>query len=75
MAARPTPEPAALSAEAARATYVDSCKELMSAIGTLESSLTSFVGKDEGIKGQVMAQTRARLEQELEAAPPPASFR
>ena len=39
-----------LSAEGARATYVSSCKELMSAINTLESSLINFVGKEEVIK-------------------------
>jgi hypothetical protein len=45
------------------AQYVASCKELMSSITTLESSLVSILGKD--VKGTVFPQTRSRLEMEL----------
>ncbi|KOO23562.1 hypothetical protein Ctob_005733 [Chrysochromulina tobinii] len=49
---------------AAERRYLESCSELSSAISTLESAVTAFVGKDRGdIK--VFAQTRARLESEL----------
>ena len=35
------------------------------AINSLESALVSFTGKEEGVKGNVFAKTRARLEAEL----------
>ena len=46
------------------------------AIGSLEQALVSFTGKEDGVKGQVFAKTRSRLEKELSesssmiAAPP-----
>ena len=48
-----------------RAAYLDSCRDLAGAIGSLEAALVSFTGKDEGVKGQVFAKTRQRLEKEL----------
>ena len=48
-----------------RAAYLDSCRDLQNAIGSLESALTAFTGKEDGVKGQVFAKTRARLEREL----------
>ena len=64
----PTAQPPALddaASEAERSAYVESCKDLMSAIGSLEAAMVSFVGKEEGVRGQVFAKTKARLEQEL----------
>lgn len=55
-----------------RGAYLDSCRELQSAIGGLEAALVAFTGKEEGIKGQVFAKTRARLERELGVAQPEA---
>ena len=48
-----------------RGVYLDSCRDLQSAIGSLESALIAFTGKEEGVKGQVFAKTRARLDREL----------
>mgnify|MGYP006129924509 CR=1 FL=1 len=59
-------------AENPRGAYLDSCRELQSAIGGLEAALVAFTGKEEGIKGQVFAKTRARLERELGVAQPQA---
>ena len=53
---------------AAEEAYLESCKELKAAIGTLESSLVAFAGR-EGIRDAVFAQTKARLEQELARGP------
>ena len=59
-----------------RAAYLDSCRDLAGAIGSLEQALVSFTGKEDGVKGQVFAKTRSRLEKELSesssmiAAPP-----
>ena len=53
--------------DAAEAQYVQSCKELSSAIAALEGSMIAFAGKEEGIKGHVFTQTRARLQTELAA--------
>ena len=61
---------AAADQEAARTRYESSCAELNSAIGTLESALVAFLGKEEGVKGQVFAQTRARLEAEMQQVGP-----
>lgn len=58
---------AAPAKDAATAQYLSSCKELNAAISALEGSLIAFAGKEEGIKGNVFAQTRARLQQELAA--------
>ena len=51
-------------APAAEAAYVESCKDLLTAIGSLESSLISFTGK-ESLQGEVFSHTRARLAEEL----------
>ena len=48
-----------------RGAYLDSCRDLQNAIGSLESALVAFTGKEEGVKGQVFAKTRARLDREL----------
>ena len=48
-----------------RAAYLESCKDLNSAISSLEAALISFTGKEEGVKGQVFAKTRARLDKEM----------
>ena len=67
---------AAAAAEDPRAAYLDSCRDLAGAIGSLEQALVSFTGKEDGVKGQVFAKTRSRLEKELSesssmmAAPP-----
>ena len=67
---------AAAAAEDPRAAYLDSCRDLAGAIGSLEAALVSFTGKEDGVKGQVFAKTRSRLEKELSesssmiAAPP-----
>ena len=60
-----------MDAEDNRSAYLDSCRDLQSAIGSLESALIAFTGKEEGVKGEVFAKTRARLERELaqQAAP------
>ena len=55
-----------------RGAYLDSCRDLQNAIGGLEAALVAFTGKEEGIKGQVFAKTRARLERELGVAQPEA---
>lgn len=55
-----------------RGAYLDSCRELQSAIGGLEAALVAFTGKEDGIKGQVFAKTRVRLERELGVAQPEA---
>ena len=66
----------AAAAEDPRAAYLDSCRDLAGAIGSLEAALVSFTGKEDGVKGQVFAKTRSRLEKELSesssmiAAPP-----
>jgi len=49
--------------------YLESCAELSSAISTLESALSAFVGKDGG-DVKCFVQTRARLEQELSSGGP-----
>lgn len=49
---------------AAEAAYRASSQELFNAINSLEASLSTLVGKD-GIQGEIMAQTRARLATEL----------
>ncbi|KAG8462746.1 hypothetical protein KFE25_004722 [Diacronema lutheri] len=51
--------------DAAKEAYMDACRELQDAIGSLESALVSFTGKEEGIKGRVFARTRERLDSEL----------
>ena len=56
---------AAATAEDPRAAYLDSCRDLAGAIGSLEQALVSFTGKEDGVKGQVFAKTRSRLEKEL----------
>lgn len=48
-----------------RGAYLDSCRDLQSAIGSLESALIAFTGKEEGVKGEVFAKTKARLDREL----------
>jgi hypothetical protein len=48
-----------------RSAYLDSCRDLQSAIGSLESALIAFTGKEEGVKGEVFAKTKARLDREL----------
>ena len=48
-----------------RAAYLDSCRDLQNAIGSLEAALIAFTGKEDGVKGEVFAKTRARLEREL----------
>ena len=60
-----------MDAEDNRSAYLDSCRDLQSAIGSLESALIAFTGKEEGVKGEVFAKTKARLERELaqQAAP------
>ena len=53
---------------AAEAAYQSSCKELQTAIGSLESSLAALVGKD-NLQGEaVFAHTKARLAAELSTA-------
>ena len=48
---------AAQNAEAnPRGAYLQSCKDLNSAIGTLEDALVAFTGKDEGVRGQARTQ-------------------
>mmetsp|Transcript_33906 Transcript_33906/g.56030 ORF Transcript_33906/g.56030 Transcript_33906/m.56030 type:complete len:94 (-) Transcript_33906:460-741(-) len=47
--------------------YLDSCRDLCSAIDSLESALISFTGKEDGIKGQIFVKTKSRLETELAA--------
>ena len=46
---------------AAEAAYQSSCKELQTAIGSLESALAAFVGRED----VVFAHTKARLAHEL----------
>ena len=60
-----------MDAEDNRSAYLDSYRDLQSAIGSLESALIAFTGKEEGVKGEVFAKTKARLERELaqQAAP------
>lgn len=53
--------------EAALAAYVEACRELQDAIHSLESALIAFTGKEEGIKNQVFARTRERLDAEVSA--------
>ena len=53
------------AAEAERSAYLESCKDLMSAIGSLENAMVTFVGKEDGVRGEVFKQTKARLEHEL----------
>ncbi len=60
---------------AAQRLYLDSCKDLLGAIASLEASLGAFAdgggkgaGKDEQVQGNVFSRTKARLEQELAAA-------
>ena len=48
------------AADAARAAYEDSCRDLVATITSLESALVTFTGKEEGVRGQVFAKTRAR---------------
>lgn len=55
--------------ERAKRAYLQSCKEMMSAINSLESACIAFAGQDAaGIRGHVFTQSRARLEQELTQA-------
>lgn len=51
--------------EQAKEAYMDACRELQDAIGSLESALVAFTGKEDGIKGKVFARTRERLDNEL----------
>ena len=51
-----------------QAAYLQSCRELNAAIGTLEDALIAFTGKPDDVKGRVFERTRARLDAELSAA-------
>ena len=52
----------------AEAAYLQSCNELRSAIGALESSLLTFVGGKDGAQpGEIFPNTRQRLAKELAA--------
>ena len=51
-----------------QAAYLQSCRELNAAIGTLEDALIAFTGKPDDVKGRVFERTRARLDVELSAA-------
>jgi hypothetical protein len=51
--------------DAAKGAYMDACRDLHEAIGSLEVALVSFAGKEAGIVGKVFARTRERLDGEL----------
>ena len=53
--------------DAAKSAYMEACRDLHEAIGSLEAALVSFTGKEAGIVGKVFARTRERLDGELAA--------